>query len=219
MPEGLEIYILSHVLQNLGFKVQSYGKHLYLKDKKEDWSFGLNGKVKIIRDEKKNHLDIIKVDTGFVIGNILPCDTLDDSIKLNKLGIDWITASLDDIQTIVNEKWKNSRKQLGTLLLEQSLICGLATAGSSEILDDAKLKPEIKANEQDLSCLATSIINIRNQALKLYMETITANLISVESQITFVNEWYKNLYKFRKMKVGSSLVIKLKLAHEFGGHD
>ena len=64
MPEGPEVYILCLALKKYGINCKSYGKHLYISNIKEDWSFGLNGKVKI--DEKGN---LNKLDKSKSINN------------------------------------------------------------------------------------------------------------------------------------------------------
>ena len=67
MPEGLEVFILSKVLKDMGYSCYSLGKHLILTHPYTgellDYSFGLAGRVKINDDslelKKINHPKIV----------------------------------------------------------------------------------------------------------------------------------------------------------------
>ena len=137
MPEGPEIWILSKAINKyyLKDKTTSIGKHLIIKDINEDWSFGLTGKVEI--DDKD---ELHKLKTGWLYG---------DKKKYkheSKLNVDWMETNKSDLVKEIN-KWKSSKKMLGTLLLDQSKIAGIGVAWGSEILFESKLKPHIKACE------------------------------------------------------------------------
>ena len=128
MPEGPEVWILSKAI-NVHFKEQktiSYGKHLFILDAKQNWSFGLTGKLQF---NEKNEL--VKVNTGWIYGYKIHYDILENEVA--KLGIDFMTA--DDL--VIREevdKWINSKKKLAGLMLDQTKISGIGVAWGSEIL-------------------------------------------------------------------------------------
>jgi hypothetical protein len=187
MPEGPEVYILYLALKKFGINCKSYGKHLYISNINEDWSFGLNGKVKI--DEKGN---LNKIDKGFIIGEKIKTDIF----PFYKLGIDLMSSSLNDFEQIINN-WKTSTKSLGSLLLDQSQISGIGVAWASEILHKCNLRPDLCANKQNLSNLSITIEEIRNYSKELY-----ENYLSSQTDIVkFINSWFKNLYIERKMNI------------------
>jgi len=105
-------------------------------------------------------------------------------------------AENEQINKIV-ESWTKSKKKLGGLLVEQSFICGIGIAYGSEILYDAGLKPDIKANEQNLSKLSQSIINVRNKIKQHYIE----ELDKCNNLKEFINKWFYNLYEIREMNI------------------
>ena len=65
MPEGPEVWILSKMINNYydDDNTTSIGKHLIINDIQEDWSFGLNGKVKINENN-----ELVKIETGWIYG-------------------------------------------------------------------------------------------------------------------------------------------------------
>lgn len=103
MPEGPEVWILSKMINNYytdddntKFVTKSIGKHLIIKDIQEDWSFGLNGKVKI----NENNV-LVKVETGWIYGEKKQYD--------KSIGLDWMTASNKELEEEV-QKWRKSKK-------------------------------------------------------------------------------------------------------------
>lgn len=202
MPEGPEIYILSICLNLVGIRCSSYGKHLYINDFCEDWSFGLTGGVKLINGS------LIKVKKGFVYGSINKI-SFNDFIFNNKLGIDWLHADKNDLDNVIFNVFAKSNKKIGTLLLDQTYICGLGVAWSSEILNYCGINPNSKGIECNLSKLSSAMIYYRIKIINKYMEYLMNT-----SKIAFINNWYKNLYHIREMNVykkGSSIKINGRL--------
>ncbi len=192
MPEGPEIYILNIALNKANFDVNSYGKHIYIPNLNQDWAFALNGKVNITKDG-----NLIKKETAWMSGSIKEVNSLEDLIQKNKLGINWIFSLKNDIEELVN-KWKTSRRALGTLLLDQSFIAGIGIAWGSEILHYCNLKPEIPAQKQDLSNLTDSILHFQYYSKNLYITFLNE---WKGKEIEFINSWFDNLYKIRNMKI------------------
>lgn len=194
MPEGPEIFILSLALQKLGFCCDAYGKHLYFPLNKEDWSFGLSGTI-YVSDNLIQH----KFNT-YIPGKIQENITsLDELKQKNKLGINWLTSTESELQTIITNKWANKKAKLGSLLLQQSFICGIGVAYGSDILYHAKLNPNISANQQNLNSLATSMIYVRNSILNQYQDYLTHCNNNNNKLQDFCNQWFHNLYQIRTM--------------------
>ena len=188
MPEGPEVWILSRAI-NAHFneeKTLSYGKHLFILDVKENWSFGLTGKVKI-----NNNGELRKLNTGWICGKEVVYENLvDEAIKL---GIDFMTADETDIKKAVNG-WIKSKKKLARLLFDQTKISGIGVAWGSEILYRVGLRPDVRSCDQDLSTLADAIIYIRNHIKNIYEKEL-------KEPKSLVNNWYENLYQVREMQV------------------
>jgi formamidopyrimidine-DNA glycosylase len=188
MPEGPEVWILSKAI-NVHFKEQktiSYGKHLFILDAKQNWSFGLTGKLQF---NEKNEL--VKVNTGWIYGYKIHYDILENEVA--KLGIDFMTA--DDL--VIREevdKWINSKKKLAGLMLDQTKISGIGVAWGSEILFRAGLRPDVRACDQNLSTLADSILYTRNDIKNIYEKEL-------KEPESLVNNWFENLYQVRQMQV------------------
>jgi formamidopyrimidine-DNA glycosylase len=190
MPEGPEIYALSLALKKSGINAESYGKHLYLIDSKEDWSFGLTGKIHIDLDN-----NLTKINSGFS-GSIKRANDIQELIKNDKLGINFMDANKDQFNCII-EVWQNSRKKLGAFLLDQSEIAGIGVAWGSEILAIAgDLRPDISANKQDLSKLSEAMMTIRD-----YIKHLYNSYVNMHNPHNVINEWFSNLYDIRSMNV------------------
>jgi len=196
MPEGPEVWILSEAI-NLYKKynnISAYGKHLIIKDIMEgddiyfDYSFGLTGKVNMSEDGI-----LSKVNAGAIYGE----QEMSRSKKelLEGLGISWMHAEESLIKAEL-DKWTKSKSALGSLMLDQSLICGIGVAWGSEILFRAGLRPNLKACNQDLSKLFDAFIEIRNEIKNVY----SAMLSKETDYRSFINKWFKNLYEVREMK-------------------
>ena len=192
MPEGPEVWILRKAI-NFYYKnenIFTYGKHLFILDKKENWSFGLTGKVKI---NEKNEL--LKIETGWIYGEKVKYE--DGIAEITKLGIDFMTADEYLIREQV-DKWIKSKKKLAGLILDQSKICGIGVAWGSEILFKAGLRPDMRACDQKLNKLSDSIMEIRMKIQTDYVNELIKNQDNVKE---FVNNWFKNLYEIREMNI------------------
>jgi hypothetical protein len=191
MPEGPEVWILSEAINKYysADKTESNGKHLIIKDSNEDWSFGLTGRVEIDDNDDELH----KLNFGWIYGS--------KHENVETKGIDWMQTNKSDLEKVVNE-WKTSKKMLGTLLLDQTKISGIGVAWGSEILYQAKLKPNMKACEQaqSLDALVDAMLKIRKEIKTDYKKELTKHK-NKESIRKFVNGWYNNLYEIRKMNV------------------
>jgi formamidopyrimidine-DNA glycosylase len=190
MPEGPEVWILSKAVNEYFENENTYaiGKHLILQEEKENWSFGLQGSVYI--DPATNKLE--KRFPGFVTGSIEPL-----AENLN-LGVNWMTASLEELQAVVNTiRTSKSKKKLAQFLLDQKLIAGIGVAWGSEILAKAHLNPAECVQKQDFSTLATVLLEVRNEIAAKYLDYLAANTIKTH----FINNWFGNLYCIRKMQV------------------
>jgi len=82
------------------------------------------------------------------------------------------------------------------LLIDQHEICGIGVAWASEILYEAGIAPDEKATWFEFlgetEPLIEAIILVRRRAIQRYRENLKGNMIS------FVNEWFENLYELRK---------------------
>ncbi len=188
MPEGPEVWILSKAI-NSHFNEQkslSYGKHLFILDKKENWSFGLTGKIQL--DEKN---ELFKLNTGWIYGDQVKYDNLEDEV--GKLGIDFMNANEDLVREEI-DKWIKSKKKLAGLMLDQTKISGIGVAWGSEILFRAGLRPDKRACDQNLSTLADSILYIREQIKNIYEKEL-------KEPETLIKGWFENLYQVRQMQV------------------
>lgn len=193
MPEGPEIWILSEAINKLyhAEKTKAYGKHLFVfssENEGENWSFGLTGKVCITDDN-----NLIKINSGWIYGEQTKFN--DYLLESNKLGINWLTCSKEDLHKEV-DMWIKSKKKLAGLMLDQSKISGIGVAWGSEILFSAGLRPDMRACDQVLNKLADSMFEIREKIKFLYSEEVDEPTCK-----EFVNEWFENLYEIRDMKI------------------
>lgn len=199
MPEGPEIWILRKAINSYykNENIFTYGKHLFILDKKENWSFGLTGKVKI---NEKNEL--LKIETGWINGDQVKYEN--GIVEINKLGIDFMEADEHIIREEV-DKWIKSKKKLAGLILDQSKISGIGVAWGSEILFKAGLRPDMRVCDQVIDKLADSILEIREKIKEKYTQELT----EWDTQ-SFINEWFENLYEIREMNIykkGSKLSV------------
>jgi formamidopyrimidine-DNA glycosylase len=196
MPEGPEVWFLSELI-NLYFrsfiekKTLSYGKHLFILDENENWSFGLTGRVNLTDKNKLN-----KVNSGWLYGNNIKYDNLDD--QLNKLGSCFMEETNDIKIKEEISKWKKSKKKLAALILDQSKISGIGVAWGSEILFHCGLRPDLRTCDQNLDNLFDSILYIRNKIKNIYGKLLKENEISYRENI---NNWFDNLYHIREMTI------------------
>lgn len=210
MPEGPEVWILSKAINAfyLNDNTSCIGKHLIIKDIKENWSFGLNGKVGITPFN-----ELIKIPAGWVNGDQIVYNNYEDNIK--DLGLDWMTASKEDLETEV-AKWINSKKKLAGLILDQKKICGIGVAWGSEILFKAELRPDVRACDQVLNKLVYSMISIREKIKEIYNLELNRTLQVCKIYDNnnklreLIDNWFENLYQIREMdiyKKGSKLQV------------
>jgi formamidopyrimidine-DNA glycosylase len=191
MPEGPEIWILSKAINEYYSqqKTKAYGKHLFLLDKKENWSFGLTGNVEI--NDSNNEL--VKLDIGWIYGDKIKYENLNDETE--KLGIDFMTADETLIRAEV-DKWIKSKKKLAALILDQSKISGIGVAWGSEILSRAELRPDMRTCDQVVNKLSDSILYIREQIKNIYEKELKEN-----GPFELIDCWFDGLYEIREMKV------------------
>jgi len=211
MPEGPEVWILNKAIcQYYGENIStSIGKHLIIQSEynRDDaniiWSFGFDGKILI--DENNKLYKPMEENWIFGKNEILnPSKNIRQQLALSN--IDWMIATTDEINNFV-KKLSKVRGKLGPALINQNKICGIGVAWGSEILHRAGLRPDDSANNQDLSKLALSIIEIREEIKNLY----EIELNKYENQIKkFIEGWFDNLYEIRNMnvyKVGKKIKI------------
>ena len=210
MPEGPEVWILSKTI-NVFYSndnTLSVGKHLIIKDLKENWSFGLNGKIGI-----SSFNELVKLDAGWINGEQKKYDNYENCVK--ELGLDWMTASKEYLEKEIG-KWIKSKKKLAALILDQSKISGIGVAWGSEILFKAGLSPDMKACDQVLDKLVDSMIDKRKKIQDIYSLELNRTLevckiYNNDNKLRlFINEWFENLYEIREMdiyKKGSKLQV------------
>ena len=201
MPEGPEVWILSKAVNEFYKKDRSisYGKHLFILDRSENWSFGLTGNV-ALDDYNKNEL--IKIETGWINGDQVKYENLNN--ELDKLGIDFMTSDENLIRHEV-DKWIKSKKKLAALILDQTKISGIGIAWGSEILFRADLRPDMRTCDQVLNKLADSILYIRQQIKNIYEKELKE-----KGAEELIGKWFNNLYDVREMNIykkGSKLTV------------
>ena len=201
MPEGPEVWILSKAVNEFYKKDRtiSYGKHLFILDKSENWSFGLTGNVAL---DDYNENELIKIETGWINGDQVKYENLNN--ELDKLGIDFMTADENLIRHEV-DKWIKSKKKLAALILDQTKISGIGVAWGSEILFRANLRPDMRTCDQVLNKLADSILYIRKQIKNIYEKELKE-----KGAEELIGKWFNNLYDVREMNIykkGSKLTV------------
>jgi len=201
MPEGPEVWILSKAVNEFYKKDRtiSYGKHLFILDKSENWSFGLTGNVAL---DDYNENELIKIETGWINGDQVKYDNLNS--ELDKLGIDFMTSDENLIRHQV-DKWIKSKKKLAALILDQTMISGIGVAWGSEILFRADLRPDMRSCDQVLNKLADSILYIREQIKNIYEKELKE-----KGAEKLIGKWFHNLYDIRVMNIykkGSKLTV------------
>jgi hypothetical protein len=191
MPEGPELYILSHAINCIiGPMTITRGKQLFFcYPSIEKWSFGLHGGIHL--DDNGN---FTKTFNGNICGDI---HTIQDiETEINKLGPDFMMSIPSDIHDEI-KKWKGYKKKLSGLMLTQTKIAGIGVAWGSEILHACKLKPNIRASNQDLTELGQKICNYRDYIKKEYIALFN-KYCENSSAKSFINEWPRPLYVHRE---------------------
>lgn len=199
MPEGPEVFILNEAIcryYNDCNASISLGKKLIVdykyneNNKTNVWSFGLNGKMAI----NENNLLYKPSEQNWIYGiNEIYDDGISDPIKVN---VDWMTSNEKELNRF-KKKLEDKRIKLGPALINQNNISGIGVAWGSEILHRAGLRPDVPANQQDLSNLVKAMIEIREEIKTLY-STHLNNCIEMRE---FIENWFENLYKIRNMRV------------------
>ena len=204
MPEGPEVWILSKAINSYyGFeRTESYGKHLFIfnddfKSGGQNWSFGLTGKVQI-----KDNNELIKISNGWINGDELVFN--DYNNEKQKLGINWLTSSKEELHKLI-DSWIKSKKKLAALILDQTKISGIGVAWGSEILFKANLRPDMRTCDQVLNKLADTMYDVGMIVKQKYTEELEE-----WDTKSFINEWFENLYEIRDMNIykkGSKLTV------------
>jgi formamidopyrimidine-DNA glycosylase len=204
MPEGPEVWILRKAISQYynDIIVFCHGKHLYLEHDKylEEYTFGLTGKVEINDETDK----LTKKQIGFCYGDYSIISKEEEIF--NKLGPSFMEMDHIDCSKLV-ETWRSSRKLLGALLLDQKIISGIGVAWGSELLHKANLVPDKKACEQNLDNLVLAFLEIQEYCKNIYSKYLSQQILNSSCDDvkrvlkTFINGWYKNLYKVREMSV------------------
>lgn len=195
MPEGPEVYILAKAMKTIGFDAHSYGKHLFVKDwhtgEIYDISFGLMGKIRIDADKHIKKL----IRKGIPSGDMKKVKSFEEG--KSKLGVDWMTASKDELKLVI-DGWANRKKQIGALLLDQHEICGMGVAWVSEILHVCNIRPDEKPHTFDFlgiyEIFFEALLSVRERARKDY-------IVSLSNPQMVIDHWFENLYAIRKMVV------------------
>lgn len=186
MPEGLEVYVLSRVLLNLGIVCSNHGKHLLIKDPHTgnlfDMSFGLYGKIKVTNDLKITKVCI----KGKPCGDAIYITTFQEA--RDRLGIDWVGATREQLLRVV-KSWGHRKKKISMLLVDQSQIAGIGKHWVDEILRVAMIDATIKAHTLDFlnltGVLVDALIKVRDTTIHVYMNSVP------KDELKFVNEWFK----------------------------
>ena len=114
------------------------------------------------------------------------------------LGVDWMSANKEQLETVVRS-WLSKKRQIAALLLDQKEICGIGVVWGSEILKHAQIHPTLKTNLLQFLDLIDNLVNamitIRDKFKQIYLESMPQN------NKKFVNEWFSNLYKAREKEI------------------
>lgn len=208
MPEGPEVWILNKAICQYYKKnvSESVGKHLIVQPEynkqtngvqTEDatiWSFGLNGKILIDENDKLYK----PTEEGWMFGKnetLHVEETIRDRMALSR--IDFMSATIEEFNEFVN-KLSKSRGKIGPYLINQNKISGIGVAWGSEILHKANIRPDMSANCQDLSNLAGTMMEIREEIKNVYDEELNKY---EDRERDFIEGWFDNLYEMRNMKV------------------
>jgi formamidopyrimidine-DNA glycosylase len=207
MPEGPEVFFLAyHLREKLGIHCQSYGKHLFIQtpDNSDnssreirDISFGLYGRVFFDNISKK----VIKVKAGPISGDdkLISNDEYNLLLLGKKLGPDFMQMTREEMEKFVFEKVGNSRRQLAAVLLDQEEIAGLGVAWISEIAHLSNFTEiELSAKGKDLDELKKFKLVDAMFQIQTIIKNFLFDLIKDLDSVSFVNEWYENLYKIRE---------------------
>jgi formamidopyrimidine-DNA glycosylase len=152
----------------------------------------------------KDSLELSHRKSHTPCGGTMPFNSIEELIEKNRLGIDITHSSIDIVEKRIGE-WTKRKKAIGALLLDQSEIAGIGLAWACEILHQAKIAPDAKANllsKDDVKKLAVYTLAIRNISIDTYMEHIDELYINGgrKAMVDFINRWFRNLYKIRTME-------------------
>lgn len=192
MPEGPEVYALSIALNRLELHSECFGKHLFYNG--SDYTFGLNGRVCFDRATQT----LSKIQSGYVPGDCVPCPSLDSIIQSHNSAPDWMSADPTSLKSWIQHLHKTRRTTAATLL-DQRNIAGIGVAWGSEILHWAGIHPETPSKDVDPDRFLTALIETRDRIRDQYRDYIET--LSKDDIPDFVNEWFRNLYEIREMRV------------------
>lgn len=162
----------------VGHEFQSsrrYGKYLFVKTDGDFWftlHFGMTGNLeyfKDIEDEPPHSRLLITFINGFhlaydcqrKLGTINLAKDMDSFVKEKNLGPDALDLDFDTFKKIM-EKRRGSTKYT---LMNQHIIAGIGNIYSDEILFQAGIHPETKANKLDKKTLKKLFGNMQNVLL------------------------------------------------------
>jgi hypothetical protein len=191
IPEGPEVWILGmaiqRVLQTTSMPtstptppqtishpfVYTHGKHLFVIQPVnngsdsfvyENLSFGMVGKVYMDPCTYR----IVKQESGGWITGTTESFSSAEALEASRasLGIDWMLATEEQLFQQL-QSWMTSRKQLASLIVDQSRIAGIGVAWGSEILHRARLLPHVASckQQESMHLLLPAILSIRQELI------------------------------------------------------
>ena len=195
MPEGPEVWILAHALRTRFSTAASSGKHVWVDGK--EYTFGLFGGLRVDAEHRITH-----VQRGTVSGGVAEVVSIDIMNDVLELGPDWMTASEAAIAEAVALE-VGRPKQLGAVLLDQTVLAGLGVAWASEVLHEAGLLPDVRASHQNLSKLTPALLAVRERIRAVYLAEWDAVVSGCTGDplVAFTRGWFQNLYSARVMAV------------------
>ena len=192
MPEGPEVFALCLALNRLGLDAECYGKHLF--HNRLDYSFGLNGRVHFDPDTQT----LSKVASGYIPGDCRPMASLQLIQLEHNKAPDWIEATRSEFEPLMRDLFR-SRKTIASALLDQRSVAGIGVAWGSEILHAAGIDPGSRSKDIDPVRFMDALIETRDRIREQYSRFVDS---LPESELPrFVNEWFRNLYEIREMRV------------------
>jgi len=181
MLEGPEVFILAKAIKVLGFQVESYGKHLLIKDWNTgicyDISFGLAGKIKINPDMSIQKI----IDPTIPSGYMKKINSFAEG-KAN-LGIDWMTSNKEDLKNVILS-WGRRKKKMSALLIDQHELAGIGNVWADVIFKHCHISGDTKANLFD--CLSLNekfldaVVGVRDNIKKRYIHFLSTHKVNIK---------------------------------------
>lgn len=169
-----EHYLISHLRME--------GKYFYFTD---NTGINLHDHVKIIFSDNSN---LIYNDTR-KFGKMRIIKKSEKNLYFSKLG----PEPNDLTVNYLLEKFKKSKKNIKTLLLDQSIIAGLGNIYANEVLFEASINPYIKGNEIDEKQVK-KIITVSQEIVKKAIEEGGCTIKSYTSSLGVTGN-YQNFLK------------------------